>query len=324
MPEISVLIPTFNRAEMLRKAISSVLAQTNVDIEVVVSDNCSTDNTKEVVEEFSGDARLRYSCNSSNLGMVGNWRRAIYELAESEWFLLMSDDDYLTDSRYLHQAACAIKEFQPAFVYAGGVVEDTVAGTAQKVQLPFRGLVSGDKVFSSRGTIKPQDAILCNMVFRRSDALRLGFLSNPDNLSCDSELYLKLCAEGSVYSVPDPVCVYLKHGANLVDKIGVTRKFLDGNIDYLIGSYAYAKQMGMDQAAIDAFRKNADVDRSLSSTLLRLWLHDPNWYSACRARMASLDEDLLRSVESSIGYGFKRSVLSLWKSYFRRRYPLID
>jgi glycosyltransferase involved in cell wall biosynthesis len=324
MPEISVIIPTFNRANLLRKAIDSVLAQESADFEIVISDNCSTDETPEVVAQFLHDPRIRYSRNDRNLGMVGNWKKAIFELARAEWFVLMSDDDFLTDPTYLSRAADAVRTHNPVFVYAGGVVQDTVAGTVETVRLPFDGLVPGVDVFASRGLLSPQDAILCNMVFNKASAARLGFLSNPDNLSCDSELYLMLCAEGPVYAISDPVCVYLKHGANLVDRIRTSRTLIDNNLDHLVRPYAYARQRGMPADSVAQFRRNTGLDRSVSSTLLRLWLHDPSWYRHCRNRMAALCPELVTEVEDAFGHRLKRAVLSIGRNYFRNRYPLID
>lgn len=324
MPEISVIIPTFNRAALLRKAIESVLAQEGVDFEVLISDNCSDDDTPDVAAQFLHDPRVRYSRNESNLGMVGNWKKAIFSLARAEWFVLMSDDDFLTDPTYLSRAARAIREHAPAFVYAGGVVQDVGAGTAETVKLPFDGLVPGERVFASRGLVFPQDAILCNMVFNKTAAARLGFLSNPYNLSCDSELYLMLCAEGAVYAIPDPVCVYLKHGANLVDKIRTSRTLLDNNLDHLVKPYAYAKQRHMDADSLAQFRRNTALDRSVSSTLLRLWLHDTRWYQECRSRLVSFAPELLSEIENTFGYRLKRMVLSLARPYFRTKYPLLD
>ena len=209
MPEISVVIPTFNRAELLRKAVNSVLTQTDVDLEIIISDNCSTDHTPQVASEFQDDARVRYFRNERNLGMVGNWQKAVFERASADWFVLMSDDDFFTDPAYLGKAARVIRLERPAFVYAGGLVQDVVAGAEHILRPPFSGLVPGEQVFASRGTVAPQDIILCNIVFNRAAAARLSFLSDPYNLSCDSELALKLCAEGPVYVVQEPVCVYL-------------------------------------------------------------------------------------------------------------------
>lgn len=324
MPKISVIIPTYNRARMLETAIESVLAQTDVDFEIIVSDNCSEDDTQAVVQKFLHDPRILYFRNERNLGMVGNWKTAIFERSRADWFVLMSDDDYLTDTTYLSRAERAILEHNPVFVYAGGVVQDVVANTSEVLRLPFDGLVPGAQVFASRGTVFPQDAILCNIVFNKTAAARLGFLSNPNNLSCDSELYLMLCAEGDVYAIADPVCVYFKHGSNIVDKIAKNRVFLDNNMDFLVKPYAYAKQRKMDQACVSEFLHNTRLEQSVSSTLLKLGLHNASWFQTSRNRIRSLAPELVNKIESSFSYKCKRVILSLGRSYFQAKYPLND
>lgn len=324
MPDISVIVPTFNRAELLRTALQSVLDQVDADFEVVVSDNCSSDQTPDVVGRFTHDPRIRYSRNKQNLGMVGNWKKAIYELARSEWFVLMSDDDRFVESSYLSRVVAAIREHSPAFVYAGGYVEDATSGQTTTLRLPFDGVVPGEQIFAARGTGNPQDAILCNMAFRRSDAERLGFLSQPDNLSCDSELYLMLCAEGPAFAVPDPVCVYLKHGANLVDRIRTSRTLLDRNLDHLVMPYAYARKRGMNASSLASFRVNTRLDRAIGSTLLKLWLHNAEWYAECRKRMSMVLPDVLAEVEGSSWFRARQSVLWAGRKYFKRRFPLTN
>lgn len=89
---ISVCIPTYNRANYLQEAIRSVLAQTYTDFELIVSDNASTDNTKEIVGSFS-DPRLKYYCNESNIGMANNWNRCL-ALAGGDYVAILSSDDY--------------------------------------------------------------------------------------------------------------------------------------------------------------------------------------------------------------------------------------
>lgn len=321
---ISVVIPTFNRAELLRKAVASVLAQRGDHFEVVISDNCSSDHTPQVVAEFAADPRVVASRNERNLGMVGNWRKGVYELARGEWFILMSDDDYLTDPEYLVRVGAAIAAHRPVFVYSGGVVHDTVAGTRETVRPPFDGLVPGSDVFASRGTVRPQDALLPSSVFRRADAKRLGFLDDPDNLCCDAELYLNLCAEGEVFVFPEPACVYLKHGANLIDRIVSTRRLLDHNLDFLVNPFVHARARGLPQAQVDAFRRNALLDRTIASTFLRLRLHDEAWFRECRDRIAAKIPDVVRDIERSFDYRAKRLLLAIGGRFLRARYPLVD
>jgi glycosyltransferase involved in cell wall biosynthesis len=71
-PLVSVIIPTYNRAEFLREAIQSVLAQTYTNFELLILDNCSPDHTPEVVAEFD-DARIKYLRHQCNIGGIANW-----------------------------------------------------------------------------------------------------------------------------------------------------------------------------------------------------------------------------------------------------------
>lgn len=92
-PIVTVGIPTFNRAGLLREAIESVLAQTFHDFRLIVSDNASTDETPDVVSSFS-DARLQYVRADGNIGMIANFNRLI-DLTETELLMLLPDDDLL-------------------------------------------------------------------------------------------------------------------------------------------------------------------------------------------------------------------------------------
>lgn len=92
-PRVSICIPTYNRADMVGCAITSALAQTYRDIEVVVVDNASTDNIEEVVASFK-DPRLRFVKNEENLGLFGNFNRCI-EVAQGEFLHILHSDDYI-------------------------------------------------------------------------------------------------------------------------------------------------------------------------------------------------------------------------------------
>ncbi|GAI16908.1 unnamed protein product [marine sediment metagenome] len=59
-PKVSVIIPTYNRANLLPRTIKSVLNQTFRDFELIIVDDGSTDNTKQVIERFQTDLRVKY------------------------------------------------------------------------------------------------------------------------------------------------------------------------------------------------------------------------------------------------------------------------
>jgi glycosyltransferase involved in cell wall biosynthesis len=90
-PAISVIIPTYERSWGLRRAIASVLAQTFSDFDLIVSDDCSSDDTADVVRSFV-DARILYRRNLVNLGVPGNWSAGL-RLAQGEYVCFLMDDD---------------------------------------------------------------------------------------------------------------------------------------------------------------------------------------------------------------------------------------
>ena len=91
MPKVSVILPTYNRAEFLRSAIESVLKQTYTDLEIIVSDDKSTDHTEEVVRSFK-DERIKYIRNKGNKG-VSAARNSAIMASKGEYIAFLDDDD---------------------------------------------------------------------------------------------------------------------------------------------------------------------------------------------------------------------------------------
>ena len=112
---VTVAIPTRNRPAFLRECVGSVTRQTYRDIQILIGDNASTDETPDVVRELARhDPRIEYVRHPENLGMVGNWN-ALLRAAAGDYFLLLSDDDFLADDAIARLvAACA----QPGVVFA--------------------------------------------------------------------------------------------------------------------------------------------------------------------------------------------------------------
>ena len=88
---ISVIIPTYNRAHLLGRSIQSVLAQTYGNLELLIIDDCSGDNTGEFVKGLS-DERIRYYRNEQNMGPAASKNKGI-SLAKGEFLAFQDDDD---------------------------------------------------------------------------------------------------------------------------------------------------------------------------------------------------------------------------------------
>ena len=92
-PKVSVCIPVYNGSEYLAESIKSVLSQTYNNFHLFVCDNCSTDNTEEIVRSFH-DPRLTYVRNAENIGLVGNSNRCL-ELANGKYVNIWHHDDVM-------------------------------------------------------------------------------------------------------------------------------------------------------------------------------------------------------------------------------------
>ncbi len=106
MPTFSVVIPTYNRARLVRRAIDSVLAQTLGDFELLVVDDGSTDDTRRVVEGV-GDSRLRLVSLPGNRGAAAARNAGIASARGELISLLDSDDEYAPDFLQKTHAALA-------------------------------------------------------------------------------------------------------------------------------------------------------------------------------------------------------------------------
>jgi len=95
-PSVTIGIPTYNRADSyLKEAVESGLNQTYPNIEIIISDNCSSDNTEMVVKAFT-DIRIRYHRHDVNIGANNNFNFCLKQ-ATGDYFLLLQDDDLIDD-----------------------------------------------------------------------------------------------------------------------------------------------------------------------------------------------------------------------------------
>lgn len=98
-PLVTVYIPTFNRLELLQRAVESVRNQTYKNLEIIVVDDCSTDGTQKYLEQLAKeDSRVRYFLKEKNSGACVSRNIAI-ENAKGEFITGLDDDDYFIENR---------------------------------------------------------------------------------------------------------------------------------------------------------------------------------------------------------------------------------
>lgn len=122
--KVSVVIPTKNRAEILKRSLSSAINQTYPVHEIIVSDNNSTDNTREVIESFN-DKRIIHLHTNQDVKITENWIRGL-NATTGDWIKIIYDDDWI-DDRFLEKTIPYAKD-DKVMIHTGGIIHVTMVG----------------------------------------------------------------------------------------------------------------------------------------------------------------------------------------------------
>ena len=202
MPFFSVIIPAYNRADFIGKAISSVLEQTFSDFELIVVDDASTDNTEELVKAFA-DSRIVYVKNDTNLERCRSRNKGI-SLAKGQYICFLDSDDYhLPDHLEVLYNAVKEKKFQVAlfFTNAWNASEDGVLNE----RICPRILEHNIYHYIVTYTFNPQ-----RMCIHRS--ILDEFTFDPEVYVCeDLDLSARIATKYEIIQVPERTTVYVHH-----------------------------------------------------------------------------------------------------------------
>jgi len=101
--DITVFIPVYNGANLIERAIKSVLCQTFKNFSLVISDNCSTDDTKVIISKYLTDPRIRFIEKPQNVGMMENFNSCL-KILETKYYMFLCHDDFFYGPQALAKA----------------------------------------------------------------------------------------------------------------------------------------------------------------------------------------------------------------------------
>jgi len=205
--KVSVLIPSFNYGRFIEEAIESVLSQSFKDFELIVVDNNSSDNTKEILEAYlKTDSRISYYCNEKNIGAQANFNQALL-LARGDYIKFLNADDKL-------HTECLEK-----FVEVLDNNADVSLVTSKRILFgektslftpPFTGKVDGfDAIFHA---LKSKNWIgePTTVMFRRKN-LNLGLFDISLLMFADLDMWLRQLQVGDLYIVDEVLSYFRIH-----------------------------------------------------------------------------------------------------------------
>jgi glycosyltransferase involved in cell wall biosynthesis len=208
-PKFSIAIPAYNRRDYLEQAIGSSLAQTTPDFEVIVADDCSTDELSSVTKSF-GDSRIKYHRSGDRLGAAKNHQRSV-TLSQGEYIINLHSDDLLLPT-YLEVAGQALDRCrESAAVYSSMayLIESKITGCQMvpKVRFANRQVYLENLWLEKFHNVAPTCCMFRKSTFDEMSGYRVSL-----RFAYDWDLFMRfMTIGGGVVFLPEVLSVYRKH-----------------------------------------------------------------------------------------------------------------
>jgi Glycosyl transferase family 2 len=206
-PRVSVIMATYNGDRFVRQGINSILAQTLQDFELIITDDCSTDETGAILDSI-GDPRVRVLRNSENVGVVQSRNRCL-AAARGQYVAMLDHDDLSRPTRLAKQVAYLEK-------HPGTVLLGTAAHTLNNGALAPTRHPRHTSPAIINWLLYVSNPLVCSSIMFRADAVRqLGvFLREEYRYADDYDLYHRLMPLGDIARLDEPLTIYRLHASN--------------------------------------------------------------------------------------------------------------
>lgn len=213
---VTIIITTYNRKNMLEKAIKSIQEQDYKNIEIIIIDDCSTDGSKEYVKsKFSNYKNIKYYTNETNKGPGFSRSKAFNEFSNGKYIVFMDDDDFFLDNTYISKAIYIHEQNENlSFVAAETFIEDNDKNKVCLHKLKNFGKIDKKEYFMEFQTNKyPKPTSTFTAVFNKSKLEEAGL--KDIKMVNDSSIYLRALLTGDAFLLNNIVGVYRIHGNNI-------------------------------------------------------------------------------------------------------------
>jgi glycosyltransferase involved in cell wall biosynthesis len=247
-PKVSILIPTYNQQNFIGACIGSALAQSYGNLEVIVSDDASTDATGDIARQLTSDPRLRYERNPDNLGHIGNYRRLLNDLATGEWFLMLDGDDLLINPHYIARAVeLAQSQVDIVLVFGKQLIgADVTNASVNNDALGLPAVMDGSTFFLEHPPFLGVEPKALTSLVRRTAAVDIDFY-RYNILSSDFESYYRLMVGHRIAFLDEIAGLWRQHKGNLSK--GRSFEIYRDNFRAIVGPYEHAGSQGIFSTA---------------------------------------------------------------------------
>ena len=200
---VSIIMPSYNTAQYISDSINSVLLQTYTRWELIIVDDCSSDNTDAIIQPFLGDKRIVYLKNEVNSGAAVSRNRALRE-ARGRWIAFLDSDD-TWDPRKLEKQLKYMKENNYAFTYTD--YRMCVDGK----WMPF--INTGPNYVNKR---RMYNYCYFSTITVMYDCEKIGLIQIANlRKNNDYAMWLKAIEKSDAFRLPECLSFYIKHDESI-------------------------------------------------------------------------------------------------------------
>ena len=196
---VSIIMPSYNTAAYIEDAVQSVIAQTYKNWELIIVDDCSTDNTDEIVTKFLIDPRIRYLKNDKNKGAAFSRNNALRE-ARRRWMAFLDSDDLWLPQKLERQISFMIKNGY-SFTYTD--YRTCVNGKWLTYINTAPDIINRKKMY---------DYCYFSTITVMYDKNKIGLIQIKDlRKNNDYAMWLQVIEKANAYRLPECLSIYIKH-----------------------------------------------------------------------------------------------------------------
>lgn len=209
--KVSVMIPVYNQEDYVKECLDSILSQDYQNIELVVIDDCSTDSTKEVLQSYQGNSKVKLVFNDVNLGMTRNADKAL-GMCTGDYVCLFAGDDVMLPGKISSQVRVLDSDPDAACCYHRVIIFQSETDEVILVTERKRTIFSFFDVIENLGIPGSN-----SLMVRRSALPLDGYNKKLPNVS-DWMLFIDISLRGKIVFISEVFSKYRKHnkGASML------------------------------------------------------------------------------------------------------------
>ena len=202
---VSIIMPSYNTAQYISETIQSVLGQTYKNWELIIVDDCSTDDTDDILKQYLADNRIRYIKNKVNSGAAVSRNRALRE-ARGKWIAFLDSDDLWLPEKLEEQISFMVKN-KYSFSYTNYIEID-------ENSVPAGRNVTGPKRITKHGM---HNYCWMGCLTVMYDAETVGLIQIADiKKNNDYAMWLKVCGKADCYLLNKTLAKYRRGRAGSI------------------------------------------------------------------------------------------------------------